>query len=404
MITAGVPVTVRGADLPLADQPAAAMLLDVLQSACAPETLTERLARGASRRAGRRGGHRVPAAAAPSPAPGSSATRRPAGPARHRRSRRRGAARVRRVAGGPRVARVLAAARGGRDAGANAEELLWASWAATGLAGRWESASAAGGAPGAAADRDLDAVVALFDAAARYVDRLPGAAPAVSSTTCAAQQIPGDALSAGAERGRRGLDPHRPRQQGPGMGSRLRRRRAGGQLARPAAARARCWAPSSSSTVAGRSTRPAVDRPRRSSPRSGGCSTSRSRGPGARLVVTAVARRGRAAVPVPRRARSASTASAGRSRTAPRRAPARPGRRAAGGARATRDAAPTSGGRPPASWPASPTPGCQAPTRTSGGASRRCARRAGSVDPDRPVPISPSAIESFLALRVERAC
>ncbi len=107
MITAGVPVTVRGADLPLADQPAAAMLLDVLQSACAPETLTERPGGGAARRAGRPGGHRVPTAAAPSPRPAVRRRGRPAGAGRHRRSRRRGAARVRQVAGGPRGPRAV---------------------------------------------------------------------------------------------------------------------------------------------------------------------------------------------------------------------------------------------------------------------------------------------------------
>src|SRR3712207_7076451 len=53
--------------------------------------------------------------------------------------------------------------------------VLWAMWQASGLAQRWARASAAGGAAGAVADRDLDAVVALFDAAAGFVDRLPSA-------------------------------------------------------------------------------------------------------------------------------------------------------------------------------------------------------------------------------------
>ena len=54
-------------------------------------------------------------------------------------------------------------------------EVLWAVWAASGLAVEWEQASAAGGPRGALADSDLDAVVALFDAAARFTDRLPHA-------------------------------------------------------------------------------------------------------------------------------------------------------------------------------------------------------------------------------------
>ncbi|MGN6612404.1 MAG: PD-(D/E)XK nuclease family protein, partial [Angustibacter sp.] len=44
-----------------------------------------------------------------------------------------------------------------------------------GLAGPWQRAALSGGASGARADRDLDAVVALFDAATRFVDRLPQA-------------------------------------------------------------------------------------------------------------------------------------------------------------------------------------------------------------------------------------
>src|SRR3712207_1987156 len=50
--------------------------------------------------------------------------------------------------------------------------VLWAMWQASGLAQRWARASAAGGPSGAVADRDLDAIVALFDAAAGFVDRL----------------------------------------------------------------------------------------------------------------------------------------------------------------------------------------------------------------------------------------
>src|SRR5207248_292709 len=52
-----------------------------------------------------------------------------------------------------RVAGVLAAGREARDAGASAEDVLWAVWNATGLAYTWEAASLAGGPAGAAADR-----------------------------------------------------------------------------------------------------------------------------------------------------------------------------------------------------------------------------------------------------------
>src|SRR3954465_6664436 len=52
-----------------------------------------------------------------------------------------------------------------------------------------------GGQRGAAADRDLDAVVALFDHAARFVDRLPKAGPVLFVEDLAAQEIPGDTLA-----------------------------------------------------------------------------------------------------------------------------------------------------------------------------------------------------------------
>src|SRR5262249_60392186 len=69
-----------------------------------------------------------------------------------------------------RVAGLLALARQTAQDG-NAHDVLWAVWDASGLADAWQATSAAGGSRGAAADRDLDAVCALFDAAARFVVR-----------------------------------------------------------------------------------------------------------------------------------------------------------------------------------------------------------------------------------------
>ncbi len=74
-----------------------------------------------------------------------------------------------------RVQRVLAAARAVLVQGRGVEEVLWAAWQASGLERRWVASAGRGGAAGAQADRDLDVIVALFDAAARYVDRLPAA-------------------------------------------------------------------------------------------------------------------------------------------------------------------------------------------------------------------------------------
>ena len=100
-----------------------------------------------------------------------------------------------------RVARVLSAGRLSLAADGSAEDVLWAMWQASGLATTWARASAAGGPSGAVADRDLDAVVALFDAAAGFVDRLPHAGVAAFLEHLAAQSLPGDSGAARAPMG-----------------------------------------------------------------------------------------------------------------------------------------------------------------------------------------------------------
>ncbi|WP_308164816.1 ATP-dependent helicase [Nonomuraea sediminis] len=94
-----------------------------------------------------------------------------------------------------RVGKLLAAAREALDGQGTAEDVLWAVWHASGLAERWTELSLSGGARGAQADRDLDAVVALFDHAARFVDRMPKAGPEVFLDDLASQEIPGDTLA-----------------------------------------------------------------------------------------------------------------------------------------------------------------------------------------------------------------
>ena len=76
-----------------------------------------------------------------------------------------------------------------------AYDVLWAIWDASGLGPAWQAASAAGGARGAAADRDLDAVVALFDAASRFAARLPPGSPSLFLDSMGGQEIPGDTLA-----------------------------------------------------------------------------------------------------------------------------------------------------------------------------------------------------------------
>ncbi|MGY2004709.1 ATP-dependent helicase [Blastococcus sp. SYSU DS1024] len=100
-----------------------------------------------------------------------------------------------------RVAAVLDAGRFALAQDGTAEDVLWAMWQRSGLATRWARASAAGGPSGAVADRDLDAVVALFDAAAGFVDRLPSADVRAFVEHLSAQELPGDTGAARAVAG-----------------------------------------------------------------------------------------------------------------------------------------------------------------------------------------------------------
>ena len=100
-----------------------------------------------------------------------------------------------------RVAAVLDAGRVALARDGTAEDVLWAMWQRSGLAVRWARASAAGGPSGAVADRDLDAVVALFDAAAGFVDRLPSADVRAFVAHLSAQELPGDTGAARAAAG-----------------------------------------------------------------------------------------------------------------------------------------------------------------------------------------------------------
>jgi superfamily I DNA/RNA helicase/RecB family exonuclease len=99
-----------------------------------------------------------------------------------------------------RVGRLLALAGDAARGGESAEEVLWRVWQACGLDRRWSDASARGGPVGAAADRDLDAVLALFDAAARFADRLPGADIATFTEYLSEQRLPADSLADRAPR------------------------------------------------------------------------------------------------------------------------------------------------------------------------------------------------------------
>ncbi|MGH3428914.1 MAG: PD-(D/E)XK nuclease family protein, partial [Mycobacteriales bacterium] len=78
---------------------------------------------------------------------------------------------------------------------ASAETVLWALWEAGGLAQRWQRRSSGSGAVAMASNRDLDAVLELFDAAAKFTDRMPGASIGLFTEHVSGQQLPADVLA-----------------------------------------------------------------------------------------------------------------------------------------------------------------------------------------------------------------
>nr|WP_235031870.1 ATP-dependent DNA helicase [Actinacidiphila yanglinensis] len=76
--------------------------------------------------------------------------------------------------GAQRVGALLAAARAGLAAGGTVEDALWALWNGSPWPGRLERAALRGGPAGRNADRDLDAVCALFETVARAEERTGG--------------------------------------------------------------------------------------------------------------------------------------------------------------------------------------------------------------------------------------
>ncbi|MEO3773519.1 ATP-dependent DNA helicase [Micromonospora sp. B9E7] len=215
---AGVPTVVHGEDLPLHLQPAVAPLLLLLRCALEPDRLDEEAAvallhsplGGADPLAERRLRQGLRALAL------AGGDRRPSGelivealrdPAELADIDRRWAEPAQAVAG------LLACARdAAARPGSTAEDVLWAVWHASNLAERWAGAIIQGR-PAAgegdlarrrraeAADRDLDAVLVLFDAAARFTDRLPGARTEVFLDHVLAQDLPADTIAPTADRG-----------------------------------------------------------------------------------------------------------------------------------------------------------------------------------------------------------
>ena len=102
-----------------------------------------------------------------------------------------------------RVHNLLALARKALSrSSATVHDLLWAIWnnAVTSdgvkVATAWRDAALRGGTRGAAADRDLDAMIVLFESAARFIERFPGAHPALFLREISEEFIAADVITA----------------------------------------------------------------------------------------------------------------------------------------------------------------------------------------------------------------
>ncbi|MEO3975889.1 ATP-dependent DNA helicase [Streptomyces sp. CAU 1734] len=97
--------------------------------------------------------------------------------------------------GAQRLGGLLRDARELLERGGTAEQALWELWDGTGWPGRLERAALRGGAAGRNADRDLDAVCALFDTAARAEERIGGRGALNFIEEIEAQEFAADTLS-----------------------------------------------------------------------------------------------------------------------------------------------------------------------------------------------------------------
>ncbi|MFI7384271.1 ATP-dependent helicase [Streptomyces sp. NPDC049813] len=102
--------------------------------------------------------------------------------------------------GAQRLGALLATARAKLDAGGTAEEALWELWNGTPWPQRLERAARRGGAAGRNADRDLDAVCALFALASRAEERSGGRGARNFLEELEAQDIVADTLAGRAVR------------------------------------------------------------------------------------------------------------------------------------------------------------------------------------------------------------
>ncbi|WP_167157124.1 ATP-dependent DNA helicase [Streptomyces sp. MBT27] len=239
LTTAGIPVDTSGADTPLRDEPAAGPLLAALRvvaEAASKEAAADEAAPAPVSLVHPRRGPANPPATAPAwlgPETAHTLLTSPLGGMDTADLRRLGRAlRDDERAAGTRLpapsdvllARALAEperlvahdpsyARGAQRLGAllrkarellagggTAAEALWELWNGTPWPGRLERAALRGGAGGRAADRDLDAVCALFDTAARAEERTGGRGALNFLEEVDAQDIAADTLTRRAAR------------------------------------------------------------------------------------------------------------------------------------------------------------------------------------------------------------
>ncbi|PZU49626.1 MAG: ATP-dependent helicase [Microbacterium sp.] len=97
-----------------------------------------------------------------------------------------------------RIAQTLAQLREQLAQGATAHELLWTAWERSGWERSWREAAAGRGSLADQARRDLDAVVALFQAAKRHGERADGTAPIAFVRGVLESDVAEDRLSAPA--------------------------------------------------------------------------------------------------------------------------------------------------------------------------------------------------------------
>jgi superfamily I DNA/RNA helicase/RecB family exonuclease len=189
LATAGIPVTVAGDELPLPDEPGVRPLLTLLRCALRPAELDEETAAelltgplGTTDSLGLRKLRRALA--------GTPVAEALTAPEILHVVSDRVAAPARRLAG------LLKTAADAIASGGTAEDVLWAVWESCGLAARWEQQAE----HDPAADKDLDAVLALFEAAARFADSSPPGKPGLFVESLAGQEIAGDTLAEQAVR------------------------------------------------------------------------------------------------------------------------------------------------------------------------------------------------------------